>query len=155
METPQVFTNFFTQSHSWNTGLSVIHSDRVYSPCVWLVTFHLMPTNENARHFHWIEFWVRFFRKFLDRMFHLCCTLSICLRRIEMSMENTHVSWRHLCILKWWCTTRMEYLEEQSSQRFVVYPFSFYTNSLPSQLRPLRLRRIAVLWWLLFWWWVE
>lgn len=123
MEITRVFTNFFTQSQSWNTGLPVIHSDRVYSASVWLVAFHLMPTHENAWHFCWIEFWVRFFRKFLDRMFHLCRTLSICLRRIKMSMENTHVPWRHLCILKWWSTTRMEYREEQSSQRFIVHPF--------------------------------
>lgn len=122
MESPWIFTNFFT-SHSGNTGLLVTHSHRVYSASVWLVAFHFMPTHENTQHFHWIEFWVRFFRKFLDHMFHLCCTLSICLRRIKMSMENTHVPWRHLRALKRWSTTRTEYTEGQSSQRFVVHPF--------------------------------
>lgn len=87
------------------------------------ILLHLIPTPENAQQFQWLEFQIRFFRTFLDRVFPLCLTLSVCLRGIKMSVENTHVLWRPLCTVKGWSTTRMEYPKEQSFQGFVVQSF--------------------------------
>lgn len=65
-----------------------------------VILLHLMPTPENAQQFQRLEFRIRFFRKFLNRIFPLCLTLSVCLRGIKMSVENTYVPWRPLCTVK-------------------------------------------------------
>lgn len=155
MESSWIFTNFVT-SHSRNAGLLVADP-------LWWSLFIICLTGSSPSYANPWNCSSFPLNRVLGQVLQEISGPYVpsVLYSLHLFEKNKNVNGKYPCVLETFtCTKTTKHNQIGIDWRAIKPkvcgpPFSSYTDCLTSQLRPLRLRRAAVLWWLSFRWWGE